>query len=84
MYFELGIHTCEGYGFIIPSGKSIYSRWAILKNKFILDHVHNVEVLGLRMIDYTIKDELKIANCENKWETPGCRIEKVLFKDTCR
>lgn len=66
MYFEPGIHTCEGDGFIIPSSKKVYIvGGGILKNRLILDHVHDVEVSGRGMIDYTIKEGIRIANCEN-------------------
>ncbi len=66
MYFGPGIHTCDGDGFIIPSGKTVYvAGGAVLKNRLILDGVHDVKIMGRGVIDYTVKEGIRIARSEN-------------------
>jgi hypothetical protein len=66
MYFGPGIHTCTGNGFIIPSGKTVYvAGGAVLKNRLIVDGVHDVKIMGRGIIDHSVHIGVKISHCKN-------------------
>lgn len=66
IFFGPGIHTCQGDGWRIPSNKTVYvAGGAVLKKRLIIDSVKNVKVLGRGIIDYTVKEGIRIRHAEN-------------------
>ena len=66
IYFAPGIHQIEKGKLMVPSGKTVYvSGGAILMGRLIVDHAHDVKLLGRGMIDHTIHGGIRIANSQN-------------------
>jgi hypothetical protein len=67
VYFGPGIHKPEnGKCFNIPSGSTVYvAGGAVLMGQILLDNVRDVRVIGRGMIDRSVKEGVRIANCHN-------------------
>lgn len=66
IYFAPGIHSCKGDGWKIPSGKTVYvAGGAVLRNRLIIDSVSDVKVLGRGIIDYSVREGVRIRCARN-------------------
>jgi len=67
IFFGAGIHKPErGKTFRIPSGKTVYiAGGAVLMGQVLVENARNVKIRGRGLIDFSIKEGLKIAHSQN-------------------
>jgi hypothetical protein len=66
IYFGPGVHTPEGGRVRVPSGTTLYlSGGAVLMGQILVDKARDVKILGRGIVDYTVKEGIRIANSKN-------------------
>lgn len=65
IYFGPGIHDF-GKVLKVPSGKIVYvAGGAVLMGQLLVDHAHDVKIMGRGIIDVSVKQGVRIANSKN-------------------
>jgi len=66
IYFGPGLHHLKGRKLLVPSGKTVYiAGGAVIDGQILVDHAHNVKVLGRGMIDPAVKMGVEVSNSRN-------------------
>ncbi len=66
IFFGPGIHRFEGGEFRIPSGKTVYvAGGAVMMGRMLIENAHDVKLLGIGIIDPSVKMGIRIANSRN-------------------
>ena len=66
IYFAPGLHILEGGSLKVPDNKTVYlAGGAVIKGQLLVEHVHDVKILGRGIIDPAIKMGVHIANAKN-------------------
>ena len=66
IYFGPGVHQLPGGRLQIPSGKTVYvAGGAVLMGQLLASHVRDVTIRGRGIIDFSVKEGIKIAYSKN-------------------
>lgn len=66
IYFGPGIHEVKGGTLQIPSGKTVYlAGGAVIKGRLAVDEVRDVKITGRGIIDFSVKEGVRVANSRN-------------------
>ncbi|MGJ7030231.1 glycosyl hydrolase family 28 protein [Niabella hirudinis] len=66
IYFGPGIHQLPGGRLKIPSGKTVYvAGGAVLMGQLLVSHARDVKIMGRGIVDFSIKEGVKIAFSKN-------------------